>query len=735
LGDQLLAGESRYVRATVEPSGGADRPVERALVRWIVWKLYRNEDVPMHLIDWLIMTVPLIICGGIAVYSRRYVKSVADFMAGGRNAGRFLISTARSEQGAGAVVFVAMFQGFYQSGFGLGWWGNISVPVGLLLMTTGYVIYRYRETRAMTLGQFFEMRYSRRFRLFTGVLGFFAGIVNFGIIPVVGAKCMVYLLELPQTVLLFSHDVPTHLILMAIFLSLCVLTTTTGGQISVLLTDCAEGMFSQLFYTLIGIIVLVGYFKWGATKAMLLDSAPTKSLVNPFDAFGIADFNIWMVLMGIVSGNFYRTIAWQNQHAFNSSAASPHESRMGGVLGRWRGFAVGTMITLLAACAMTYLHDPQGYASVQGVISQIKDPATQDQMRMPTALSQFLPVGVKGMLLSIFVMGIISGDGIHLHSWGSILIQDVIMPFRRKPLTPKQHLTLLRLSIVGVALWAFCFGALFPQTKFIGFWWAITEAIFIGGAGIALVGGLYWSRGTTAGAWAGLFTGSILAVGGILADLYCREGLAAGQEWIVNGVRLSHNHEFIVNGVQVSFFSGISACLCYGLVSMLTCKTPHNMDRLLHRGQYAVETEGPADAPAATGKRVSWVNRIIGIDGQFNRMDRWITHSIFWWSMFWFGVFVVGTAAYLLLRQSGHDKDYNGIWADYSLITGIYLPLAIGAVTTIWFTIGCWHDMREFFKRLREEKTDAHDDGTVQHEDHDSASLQAEPESSGAPSK
>lgn len=689
----------------------------------------------MHWIDWLIMLIPLVICGGIAIYSNRYVKSVADFMAGGRNAGRFLISAARSEQGSGAVVFVAVFQGFYQCGFGLGWWQNIAVPVSLITMTTGYVIYRYRETRAMTLGQFFEMRYSRRFRLCTGVLGFFSGIVNFGIIPVVGANCMVYLLELPQEVHFLSYTIGTHLILMAIFLSLCVLTTTTGGQISVLLTDCAEGMFSQLFYTIIGIVVLVGYFKWSATKTMLLATDPSKSLVNPFDAFGIEDFNIWMVLMSIVSGNFYRTIAWQNSHAFNSSAASPHESRMGGVLGRWRGFAVGTMIALLAVCAMTYLADPQGKAAVQEVISKIKDPAIQDQMRMPTALSLFLPIGVKGMLLSIFVMGIISGDGIHLHSWGSILIQDVIMPFRKKPLTPKQHLLLLRLSILGVAIWAFLFGAIFPQTKYVGFWWAITEAIFIGGAGIAVVGGLYWRRGTTAGAWSGLFVGSILAVGGVLADLYCRKGLHAGQDWIISGIHLNKGDAFILNGVQVSFFSGMAACLAYGVVSLVTCKEPYNMDRLLHRGQYAVEAEGPADAPAATGQRVSWINRIVGIDGQFNRMDRWITHSIFWWSMFWFGFFVVGTVVYLLFRQSGHDKDYNGIWADYSLITGIYLPLAIGAATTVWFTIGCWHDMREFFKRLQVEKIDDHDDGSVELYEAAVPVLEGEPEPSGAASR
>ena len=64
----------------------------------------------MHIIDWLIMILPLLICAVIAIYSPRFVRSVADFMAGCRNAGRFLICTARAEQGAGPVVLVALFQ-------------------------------------------------------------------------------------------------------------------------------------------------------------------------------------------------------------------------------------------------------------------------------------------------------------------------------------------------------------------------------------------------------------------------------------------------------------------------------------------------------------------------------------------------------------------------------------------------------------------------------------------------
>ena len=118
---------------------------------------------------------------------------------------------------------------------------------------------------------------------------------------------------------------------------------------------------------------------------------------------------------------------------------------------------------------------------------------------------------------------------------------------------------------------------------------------------------------------------------------------------------------------------------------------------------------------ADTRTHVPWLHRVLGIDREFTRTDRWITLGIFWWSMFWFFVFVAGTIVYLVMRRGHADSTFNGYWADYFLITGIYLPLIIGAGTTVWFTIGCWHDMRVFFRRLRAETVDEHDDGTVEH--------------------
>ena len=385
-------------------------------------------------------------------------------------------------------------------------------------------------------------------------------------------------------------------------------------------------------------------------------------------------------------------MAWQNQHAFNASGATPHEARMGGILGTWRGFALVTVMILLAVCALSYVNDPQGAAKVQHALQRIPDERTRGQMQLVVALSQILPVGIKGMLVAVVVMGIFGGDGMHLHSWSSIFIQDIIVPLRKTPLTVAQHLMLLRLSVIGVAVFAFCFGALFRQTEYVTFWFLVTTAIYVGGAGACIIGGLYWSRGTTAGAWTALIVGSALATGGIMIRQF--------------------DQTFPLNVVQIGFIANLAASSSYVIVSLLTCREPHNMDKLLNRGKYAVEPEADgksASTLVAPGGSRFQLSKLVGIDEHFTRTDRWVALGIFFWSVFWLLVFLIGSATYLLHPWS------NEAWANYWLWTGIYLPLAIAVGTTIWFTIGCWYDVRLFFRRLATERVDLSDDGTVTH--------------------
>ena len=638
----------------------------------------------MSPLDWLEMLLPALLALAVVIYARRYMTSVADFMTGGRAAGRYLFSLSRSEMGWGAVMVVGLFQVFYQSGFTTMWWQQFAVPASLIVAMTGFVYYRYRQTRAMTLAQFFEMRYSRRFRVFTGVLGFFAGIMNFGIVPCVGARFFVSFLELPQATHILSLEVPTYLLFMAFFLTLSASLAISGGQVTILAGGCVQGIVSQVAILAVAFTMLP-LFPWSDTRAVLLHQPPEHSLVNPFDSFATTDFNLWWVLMSLFLNQVYGTMAWQNNHAFNASGATPHETRMGNFLTNWITGGQLMMITLLALFTFTFLHNA-GHAAaaapVKDALAQFTDPTAREQARLPLSLAYLLPHGIKGLLGAVVFMGIATGDCIHLHSWSSIFVQDVLMPQRKNFLPVKQHLAWLRRSIAGVALFAFLFGALFRQTEYVMMWLQITMVIFAGGAGSAIIGGLYWSRGTTTGAWAGMLTGSALSVGGIVVRII--------------------DPAFPFNGTEIAFAAALGAIAVYTATSLLTCRQPHNMDELLHRGRYAVESE--AVAPPT---RTFSPSKIVGIDDAFTGSDRWIALGIFWWSLGWFLVMLAGT-----ITEFVHPFAEE-TWATYWLWAAIRIPLAAAALTCVWFVIGGIRDLFAFFAHLKHRKVDIHDDGTV----------------------
>jgi len=642
----------------------------------------------MEWIDWLLLALPLPLVVGCALYAQRYVKSVADFMAGGRAAGRYLICNAKGESQAGVANSLSKYQQLLIAGFVLSWWEAAIVPVLTLVGLTGFIVYRYRQTRAMTIGQFFEMRYSRRFRLFAGSLGFLAGLLNYGIFPAVSSNFFVYYLGLPAVVHAGSLVIRTNLIFMAGYLTCVLWMMTHGGQITLIAADCVQGIVSHAIY----LVVIVAVFctvSWTEVKQTVTAARPGHSLINPFDAGQVPDFNYWYSIMYLIMYVYsYNTLAWQNGNTFNSSARTPHESLMGSVLANWRLYARSIVVTVVGIGALTFIRNPdfaERSRPVAHILAGISNPQVRDQMQVPVALRFLLPAGVKGLFGVMMFLGLIAGDSCHILSWGGIFIQDIVMPLRESPLEPHEHLRLLRWSVALVAVFAFCFSALFTQTQYIALWWAVTEAVFVAGAGIAIIGGLYWSKGTASAAWTAMISGAILAFVGITAR--------------------QRSSAFPLNGKQVSFLAAVICSGLYMLISWLTCRVPHDMDRLLHRGKWAVEQDQtPAADPT---RRRSRLGRILGFNQDFTFWDKIVSGGMFFWSMFWLLVVVVGTAWNLWRPWP------NSVWLNYWLIVGVLLPLAITVVTFFWFGIGGVIDLRALFASLAHLKRDARDDGSV----------------------
>ena len=202
---------------------------------------------------------------------------------------------------------------------------------------------------------------------------------------------------------------------------------------------------------------------------------------------------------------------------------------MGSVLAGFRGLPQGLFFLLVPVMIYVFMNHSsyQDIAdSVNLSLAQLDTDTLRSQMRGPLVLSTILPMGLLGAFAALMLAAFISTHDTYLHSWATIIIQDVVMPFRDKPFDKDTHLKVLRYAIFGVALFIFLFSLLFQQNQKLALFFAITTAIFAGGSGAVIIGGLYWKRGTTTAAWTAMIVGAVISVGGVLVKQISSDWLA-----------------------------------------------------------------------------------------------------------------------------------------------------------------------------------------------------------------
>ena len=149
-------------------------------------------------LDWSIVFIVAIVFIVIAWKTKKYAKSTADFLVANRVASRYVLTIAEGMVGLSAIGYIGAWQVTYNVGFGKEWWSQLSLPLILLLPLFGWVIYRFRETRALTMAQFFGMRYGKNFRIFAGIMCFTSGVLNYGIFPAVAAHFLYIIVDCRQ---------------------------------------------------------------------------------------------------------------------------------------------------------------------------------------------------------------------------------------------------------------------------------------------------------------------------------------------------------------------------------------------------------------------------------------------------------------------------------------------------------------------------------------------------------
>ncbi len=764
----------------------------------------------MTWLSWMIVILPVLGVLFAAFYSKRYVKDVADYLACGRVAGRYVISVGDMAAGLSVISLVAACEANYQVGIAYHFWGAINTPISVLLALSGYCVYRFRQTRCLSIGQFLELRYSRSFRMVAASIRTIAEMITNAIGPAVAVRFFIYFLGIPHHFTILGMELPTYGIMVAVLLIIATAIIWPAGRISLLVTDSIQGMMSYPIFVIFVVFVLSNISWFNDVAPVMLDRAAGESFLNPKDIHNLRDFNMFAIFAGIVS-NILNRAAWIGNDT-SGSARNPHEQKMASILGTWRNGFSYTMMSLIGLFLITYMLSNRYASEARDVrvrlsdkvaaevvarpeirakiaekvaaipvashvigqdppYSQKNNPDTPyldavlttlraempnnddsaaaakgenvakhenpnfvfqkfrslyNQMMMPTLLGGLFSPLLMGLFTLLMVMLLISTDDSRIFNASSTIIQDIVVPIRRKEMSVFEHLTWLKGCTLGVTILFFVISLFFAQLDFINMFTTMMCALWLGASGPIMIGGLYTRFGTTFGAWCSLAFGSGTAFIGLLLQRNWADYVypwieghgyvgAVGNAfvavskpfnpwivWEMNPIK------FPVNSIEISFIAMMLGIVGYLLGSLITYREPFNLDRLLHRGKYHPDGEQPVVVEKLSVGSFIY-RRMIGITPEYTRGDRLIAWSVFLWSIVYgFGIMFCGVLIWNKFSPWPVQR-----WGVYYYITTIVASILVGCVSTVWFMWGGFRDMVAMFRDLAARVANPLDDGRV----------------------
>ena len=437
--------------------------------------------------DWLIVFAYVVVAFLVGVRATKRVKNVADFLVAGRQI-RFHLGVASlvaTELGLVTMMYFAE-QGF-RYGFASFIIGLIWSAAYLFIGSTGFVVERVRRLEIMTITEYFELRYSRGVRVLGAVLLVVAGVLSLGVFLKLGAVFMVQFTGIPETSI--------HLT-MTVLVVIVVIYTVLGGMVSVVVTDFIQ--FILLAACMLAATFFVfnrhGFLGMFERAESIYGSAAFNPISHP--EYGWSFIAYWSVFA--ISG----CILWQPVAQRVLAAQKPELNK---------AIFKATSLMFLGRAFLPI---------VWGIGAAIYLGAQFDAAAgMPKFLSELFPVGMLGFFMAGMFAASMSTDSSYMLAWSSVIVQDIISPWRKHGISDKNRVFLARLFVVIIGVLMLAFG-IWHELKGTAFRYLldVTTIYYAGGLAV-LVAGLYWKRANTLGAYLAFIFGAILPVAYVLEDM------------------------------------------------------------------------------------------------------------------------------------------------------------------------------------------------------------------------
>ena len=437
----------------------------------------------LTMVDGSIIGVYLLITMVVGIAIRKYVGKVEDFLVARREMDVYLgiASLAATEFGIVTCMYAA--QNGYDKGFAGAIPGLLTFAAMFLVGYTGFCIKPLRDSGVMTIPELFQKKYGSRVRWAAGVVIVLGGLLNMGVFLRTGGDFLVTVAGLN----------PGYLKIMMTALLIGVAAyTILGGMLSVLVTDFLQ--FIVMSAGLIAVTFLIlGQVGWDT----LVDTVQTHHGAGGFNPF-LNETMGWSYVVFNALLNTAAVLTWQTQIA---RVLAAKDSRTG------RRVYTGTSFFFVARFLIPGIW---GIAALAVLTPQEVGGSTL--LAMPKMLGKLVPPGLMGLLIAAMLAADMSTDSSYMLTWGSVIYNDIMAPFRRTKWSEKKGLFWNRTIIAIIGVFLLIYGLWYELKGDLWTYLGITGTIYLSSMSVLLIACCYWKRANNWGATAAIIFGAAVPV-------------------------------------------------------------------------------------------------------------------------------------------------------------------------------------------------------------------------------
>jgi SSS family solute:Na+ symporter len=411
---------------------------------------------------------------------RKYVGKVEHFLVAGREMDVYLgiASLAATEFGIVTCMYTA--QNGYEKGFAGATPGILMALAMLVVGLTGFVIKPLRDSGVITIPELFEKRFGQRIRWAAGVVIVLGGLLNMGVFLRTGGQFLV---------LVAGLDVRYLEVMMTALLIGVAVYTILGGMLSVLVTDFMQFvvMSAGLIAVTILILVNVGWDKMVTTVETRYGAGGFNPFVNETMGWQYVLFNAML--------NTAAVLTWQTIIARVLAAKDTETGRK-----------VYTRTSFFFVCRFL-IPGIWGIAALATL-----GPVANTLEAMPSYLSTAVPAGLMGLLIAAMLAADMSTDSSYMLTWGSVIYNDIMAPFRKTKWSEKKGLFWNRTIIAIIGVFLLLYGLWYPLKGDLWTYLGVTGTIYLASISVLLIAVCYWRRANNWGAAAAIFVSAVIPI-------------------------------------------------------------------------------------------------------------------------------------------------------------------------------------------------------------------------------